>query len=171
MLPSLNLESVFSEAMSGHLDVVHHIESQRKRLEEIADRMTQAVLGGNNILWCGNGGSATDAQHLAAELVGRFRRDRAGLASIALTEDAATVMGIANDYSFQEVFARQVEALCQPGVLVQRIGAVAGISGTILSYLLVLVMPQSLMVRNVLSGTVALGRRQSTSPVPLASQQ
>jgi D-sedoheptulose 7-phosphate isomerase len=115
MLPSLNLESVFSEAMSGHLDVVHHIESQRKRLEEIADRMTQAVLGGNKILWCGNGGSATDAQHLAAELVGRFRRDRAGLASIALTENAATVIGIANDYGFQEVFARQVDALCQPG--------------------------------------------------------
>lgn len=115
MLSSLNLESVFSEAMSGHLDVVHHIESQRKRLEEIADRMTQAVLEGKKILWCGNGGSATDAQHLAAELVGRFRRDRAGLASIALTENAATVIGIANDYGFQEVFSRQVEALCQPG--------------------------------------------------------
>ena len=72
-------------------------------------------LAGNKIMWCGNGGSATDAQHLSSELVGRFRRDRPGLASLALTDNPATVIGIANDYGFQEVFARQVEALCQPG--------------------------------------------------------
>lgn len=115
MLSTLNLESVFSEAIAGHLSVVHQLDRQRQRMEEIADRMTRALLDGNKILWCGNGGSATDAQHLAGELVGRFRRDRPGLASIALTDNAAAVIGIANDYGFQEVFARQVEALCQPG--------------------------------------------------------
>lgn len=115
MLSSLNLESLFTEALSRHLTVVHQLETQRQRLEEVAGRMTKAPLHGNKILWCGNAGSTTDAQHLAAELVGRYRRDRPGRASIALTENAAAIIGIANDYGFNEVFARQVEALCQPG--------------------------------------------------------
>lgn len=115
MLSSLNLESVFTEAIASHLNVIHQLDLQRKRLEEVANRMTRAVLQGGKILWCGNGGSASDAQHLAGELVGRFRRDRPGLASIALTANVAAVIGIANDYGFQEIFARQVEALCQPG--------------------------------------------------------
>jgi len=101
--------------MKEHLAVVYKLDTQRQRLEEIANRMTTALLGGHKILWCGNGGSATDVQHLSGELVGRFRRERPGLASIALTENAAAVIGIANDYGFHEVFARQVEALCLPG--------------------------------------------------------
>jgi len=115
MLSSLNLESVFSEAITGHLAVIHQLDSQRPHLEEVAMRMTQALLDGHKILWCGNGGSASDAQHLAAEFVGRYRRDRPGLASISLTANTAAVIGIANDYGFPEVFARQVEALCTPG--------------------------------------------------------
>ena len=115
MLSSLNLESLFSDAVKGHLSVIGELDSQRQRLEAIASRMTHAVLEGNKILWCGNGGSASDAQHLASELVGRFRRDRPGLASIALTANAAAVTGIANDFGFHEVFARQVEALCRRG--------------------------------------------------------
>jgi len=115
MLSPLNLESLFSEALIGHVHVVQQLESQRQRLEELARRMTRALRDGNKILWCGNGGSASDAQHLAAELVGRYRRDRPGMASIALTENAAAVIGIANDYGFHEVFARQVESLCQAG--------------------------------------------------------
>jgi len=115
MQSTLNLESLFSEAIAEHLGMVHQLERQRQRMEEIAGRMTRALLDGNKIIWCGNGGSATDAQHFAGELVGRFRRDRPGLASLALTDNAAAVFGIANDYGFQEVFARQVEALCQPG--------------------------------------------------------
>jgi len=115
MQSTLNLESLFSEAIAEHLGMVHQLERQRQRMEEIAGRMTRALLDGNKIIWCGNGGSATDAQHFAGELVGRFRRDRPGLASLALTDNAAAVFGIANDYGFQEVFARQVEALCRPG--------------------------------------------------------
>jgi D-sedoheptulose 7-phosphate isomerase len=115
MLSSLNLESLFTEALSRHLTVVYQLDTQRRRLEEIAGQMTKALLEGNKILWCGNGGSATDGQHLAAELVGRHRCDRPGLASIALTENSAAISGIANDYGFKEVFARQVEALCRPG--------------------------------------------------------
>jgi|SRR5271165_3243500 len=115
MLASLNLESVFPDAITRHLSVIHQLGSQQQRLEQAAARMTQAVMDGNKILWCGNGGSASDAQHLAAELVGRFRRDRPGLPAIALSGNAAIITGIANDFGYHEVFARQVEALCSPG--------------------------------------------------------
>jgi D-sedoheptulose 7-phosphate isomerase len=115
MLSPLNLEGLFVDAVAEHLKLVQQLDRQRQKLQDAANRMTRVLLQGGKILWCGNGGSAADAQHLAAELVGRFRRDRRGLASIALSENAASVIGIANDYGFQEVFSRQVEALCQAG--------------------------------------------------------
>ncbi|MEZ5319822.1 MAG: SIS domain-containing protein [Vicinamibacterales bacterium] len=77
-----------------------------------------AIGDGRQVLVCGNGGSATDAQHLAAELVGRFRRPRGGLAAVALTADSAVVTSIANDFGFDVVFARQVEAIGRPGDVV-----------------------------------------------------
>jgi D-sedoheptulose 7-phosphate isomerase len=67
------------------------------------------------VLVFGNGGSAADAQHLAAELVGRFRRERRGFAAVALTADPSVLTSIANDYGYDRVFARQIEALGQPG--------------------------------------------------------
>jgi len=73
-----------------------------------------ALRAGGTILWCGNGGSAADAQHLAAELVGRLARERPGLAAVALTADTAALTAIGNDYGFARVFARQVEALGRP---------------------------------------------------------
>ena len=115
MLSSLNLESVICDAITQHLEVIRRLDAQLQHLEVIAIRMTQAVLEGRKVLWCGNGGSASDAQHLAAEFVGRYRRDRPGLASIALSSNVAAVTGIANDFGFQDVFARQVEALCNSG--------------------------------------------------------
>jgi len=118
MLSSLNLECVFSDAIARHQSVVRQLELQRESLEEIAGYMTRAISNGNKILWCGNGGSASDAQHLAAELVGRFRCNRSGLASLALTSNSAAVIGIANDFGFHEIFARQVDALCNPGDVV-----------------------------------------------------
>lgn len=78
-----------------------------------------ASLGaGGTLLACGNGGSAMDAQHLTAELVGRFQRERKGLRAIALTNDTSVLTSVANDYSFERVFARQVEALGRPGDVV-----------------------------------------------------
>lgn len=115
MLSPLNLEGLFVDAVAEHLKLIQQLDRQRQKLQDAANRMTRVLLQGDKVLWCGNGGSAADAQHLAAELVGRFRRDRRGLASIALSENAASVIGIANDYGFQEVFSRQVEALCHPG--------------------------------------------------------
>ncbi len=82
---------------------------------EAAELIREALAGGRKVLAFGNGGSATDAEHLAAELVGRFRRDRPGLAALALTADSAVVTSVANDFGFDEVFRRQVEALGQPG--------------------------------------------------------
>jgi len=80
-----------------------------------ARAMAECLKSGGKILSCGNGGSAADAQHFAAELVGRFEREREELAAIALTTDSSIMTAIANDYSFDEVFAKQVRALGKPG--------------------------------------------------------
>lgn len=80
-----------------------------------ATAITASLAGGGTVLVCGNGGSAADAQHAAAELVGRFRRERRGWAAVALTSDSSVLTSIANDYGFERVFARQVEALGRPG--------------------------------------------------------
>jgi len=77
--------------------------------------MIHCLKHGGKILACGNGGSAADAQHFAAELVNRFEINRPGLAAVALTHDASVITSIANDFSFAQVFSRQVEALGRPG--------------------------------------------------------
>lgn len=86
-------------------------------LEEAAALLIGALRGGRKALIAGNGGSAAEAQHFAGELVGRFRRERAAYAALALTADSAILTAIANDYGYEAVFARQVEALGQPGDL------------------------------------------------------
>jgi len=77
--------------------------------------MSEALRAGHKILACGNGGSAADAQHFAAELVCRFERERPGLAAVALTTDTSALTAISNDYHFDQIFAKQVRALGQPG--------------------------------------------------------
>lgn len=84
-------------------------------IEKAAEIWIEAVRSGGKILFCGNGGSAADAQHLAAELTGRYEMERRAIAAIALTTDTSALTAISNDYSFQEAFARQVEALAKPG--------------------------------------------------------
>ncbi len=86
-------------------------------LEQVVEAAVGCVKGGGKILVCGNGGSAADAQHLAAELVCRFRFDRAAIPAVALTTDTSSLTAIANDYGFDRVFARQVEALARRGDL------------------------------------------------------
>jgi len=80
-----------------------------------AQAMAEALRAGRKLLVFGNGGSAADAQHLSAELVGRFQKERAAMPAIALTVDASVLTSVANDYSYKQVFVRQVEALGQPG--------------------------------------------------------
>ena len=84
-------------------------------LAEAATTIVAALRGGRKVLTAGNGGSAAEAQHFAAELVGRFRREREPYAVLALTTDSAIVTAVANDYGYEHVFARQVEALGRPG--------------------------------------------------------
>ena len=85
------------------------------QLERVVGTMHECLRTGGKILACGNGGSATDAQHLVAELVGRFREERRALPAIALTADSAILTAVGNDYGYERVFARQVEALGQAG--------------------------------------------------------
>lgn len=91
------------------------LETEIGTLAQIAEILVAALRGGHRVLLCGNGGSAADSQHIAAELVGRFGRERAALPAIALTTDTSILTALANDYSYADVFARQVEAWGSPG--------------------------------------------------------
>ncbi len=84
-------------------------------IEKAANMMVQALIRGNKILSCGNGGSAGDAQHFSSELLNRYERDRPSLPAMALTTDSSTITSIANDYSYDEIFSKQIRALGQPG--------------------------------------------------------
>jgi phosphoheptose isomerase len=85
------------------------------QVARMATRYAAVLRGGGTLYFCGNGGSAADAQHLSAELVGRFQKERAAMPAIALTVDASVLTSVANDYSYKQVFVRQIEALGQPG--------------------------------------------------------
>ncbi|MEA3545589.1 MAG: D-sedoheptulose 7-phosphate isomerase [Thermodesulfobacteriota bacterium] len=89
-----------------------------KDIERCAQLMCQALRQGNKILVMGNGGSAADAQHFAAELVGRFLKNRKALPAIALTTDTSILTAVANDFGYEQVFSRQVEALAHSGDIV-----------------------------------------------------
>ncbi len=101
-----------NEKISEHLEAIQAIRPLVPQLEMLGRRMSDCLSNGGKILWMGNGGSAADSQHLAAELVGRFSRERGGLASIALTTDTSILTAVANDYGYEKIFARQIDALC-----------------------------------------------------------
>lgn len=105
--------------ISGHFSESAHLKLQAmdqlaRPIAAAAERMTRCLIQDGKILVCGNGGSAADAQHFAAELLNRFEMERPGLAAIALTTDSSTLTSIANDYDFVQVFSKQVRALGQP---------------------------------------------------------
>jgi D-sedoheptulose 7-phosphate isomerase len=106
------VDAMFAEAAAQH-------EAARRAgfapLIAVADALLAAFAGGRKVLFFGNGGSATDAQHFATELAVRFERDRRGLPAVALTADGSTLTAAGNDLGFERVFARQVEALGAPG--------------------------------------------------------
>lgn len=105
------LEAIFAEHDSVAAATGERLLPDIARL---ASDITMALDAGGKLLVFGNGGSAADAQHFAAELLGRFRRARPGLPAMALTANSSTITAIANDFSYDDVFARQVEALCSP---------------------------------------------------------
>jgi D-sedoheptulose 7-phosphate isomerase len=99
-----------AEALAEHAALLAHVERLVPRVDEAARLIVAAYERDGLVLAFGNGGSAADAQHLAGELVGRFKRERRPLPAIALSSDPSVVTCIANDYTFEDVFARQVEA-------------------------------------------------------------
>lgn len=101
--------------LSTVLQLIEKDHQLLETLEKIAKRCTQALQQGNKILFAGNGGSAADSQHLAAELACRLTYDRPAIAAIALTTDTSVLTAISNDYSFESLFSRQIEAIGQSG--------------------------------------------------------
>jgi D-sedoheptulose 7-phosphate isomerase len=91
------------------------LSTQSAAIEQAAGAMIAALAAGNKIMFCGNGGSAADSQHLAAELMGRYLRDRAPLPALALTVDTSALTAISNDYGYDEVFARQLRGVGRRG--------------------------------------------------------
>ena len=108
--------SVIEVSLAEHLGVIDSVATDcSPSIDGGAKLILDAVRRGNKILICGNGGSAADAQHIAAEFVGRYETERRALPAIALTTDTSALTAIANDYGFERVFARQVEALATSG--------------------------------------------------------
>jgi D-sedoheptulose 7-phosphate isomerase len=104
--------------LAEHVALARELEALLPTLELVAVRLIDAFAAGRRLYTFGNGGSAADAQHLAAELIGRYQRDRRPLPAVALTVDPSVVTCIANDYAYEEIVARQVAALAGPGDVV-----------------------------------------------------
>jgi D-sedoheptulose 7-phosphate isomerase len=106
----IDINAIFSD----HLDAITRLKELVPTIEDVAHQAVKGLENGGKIIWMGNGGSAADSQHMAAELVGRYQRNRRGLASIALTTDTSLLTAVANDLGFDTIFERQIEALCRP---------------------------------------------------------
>jgi len=108
--------------LKSHRKVIEAIEQQLiSTIAAVAEIISESLKNGKKLLVMGNGGSAADAQHMAAEIIGRFKMERRGLPAIALTTDSSILTAIANDYGFEMVFRRQVEALAVQGDVVMGI--------------------------------------------------
>ena len=111
-------ERLITTRIQESLEVTQALLGDRSPIETVAEvgkRMARALAARQRVFFFGNGGSAADAQHLAAELVGRFERERRALPAMALTTDTSALTAVANDSSFEKIFARQIEALAEPG--------------------------------------------------------
>lgn len=112
---SKNPDKTLQRLVSEHVAVFQGLLSQEEAMAEIVACLIQALGAGGTVYICGNGGSAADSQHFAAELSGRFEKERRGYRAVALTTDTSALTAIANDYGFEQVFARQVVALARKG--------------------------------------------------------
>ena len=107
----MKVKSIFESNIDQHHNTVESLRSMDVLVGRAASILTDCVNQGGKILLCGNGGSAADSQHLAAELTGRFLKDRRPLPALALSTDTSAITCISNDYSFEEIFARQLRAI------------------------------------------------------------
>ena len=111
-------EKLIELSLKSHVETIEKLFGREVRnIEKCAEFIYKVIERGNKILLCGNGGSAADAQHIAAEFIGRYETERKALAAIALTTDSSALTALANDYNFERVFSRQVEALAKKGDL------------------------------------------------------
>jgi D-sedoheptulose 7-phosphate isomerase len=112
----LDILSFLKEEISDHNDVLGKLyQAIHSPFEALVTLSKQSLKGGGKILFCGNGGSAADSQHLATELVVRYKLNRPALPAIALTTDSSLLTACANDFSFEDIFSRQIEGLGRPG--------------------------------------------------------
>lgn len=102
---------LIKERICEHAEILAQVHTLIPQIEIAGNIITKAIQQGNKIIFCGNGGSAADAQHLAAEIVGRFQKERRALPALALTVDTSALTAISNDYGFENVFKRQLEGL------------------------------------------------------------
>lgn len=110
--------TIVEKALLEHESTVRALYALREDIAALGSEVRARLAKGAKILWMGNGGSAADSQHMAAEIVGRFVKERKGLPSIALTTDTSILTAVGNDYGYEHVFSRQVEALCNAGDVV-----------------------------------------------------
>ena len=114
----ISVNEIITREFEAHLETVKAvIGSIEAPLEEASKLIVETLKCGNKVLLCGNGGSAADAQHIAAELTGRYKSERRGLPAIALTTDTSALTAIGNDFGYAKVFSRQIEALANRGDL------------------------------------------------------
>jgi D-sedoheptulose 7-phosphate isomerase len=125
------IEEIFEKNINHHIATANKIRSISKEVALVTRLMSSRLKQGNKIMFCGNGGSAADSQHIAAEFVGRFVEDRIPLAAMALSVDTSALTCISNDYGYEEVFSRQVIALGKPGDILVGIST-SGNSGNII---------------------------------------
>lgn len=112
------VKEIIENELNGHKDtIIKVINTLPNVIQESCEMSLETIKSGNKILLCGNGGSAADAQHIAAEFTGRYKVERRGLPAIALTTDTSALTAIGNDYGYDRVFERQVESLANPGDL------------------------------------------------------
>jgi D-sedoheptulose 7-phosphate isomerase len=114
----MNREDMVVRQIEESMQLKESLQADAKTVVAIADQLVRALRRGNKVLLFGNGGSAADAQHIACELAGKFSRDREPLAAIALTTNTSSLTAIANDYGYDEVFARQLRGLVKKGDVV-----------------------------------------------------
>jgi D-sedoheptulose 7-phosphate isomerase len=106
---------MFLSMIQQHMDCFQQLNAMAQFIEKAGDLLARTIRSGHKILICGNGGSAADAQHFAAELIGRFEQERSAWPAIALTTDTSILTAIGNDYGYDRVFARQVQGLGRKG--------------------------------------------------------
>lgn len=113
------MKKMIKRELAGHEATLQKvIETLPGDIEKACEMAVTTIKSGHKIMFCGNGGSAADAQHLAAELSGRYKKERKGLAGLALSTDTSAITAIANDYAYDVIFSRQVEALAKEGDLI-----------------------------------------------------